>query len=178
MQTIETPRLLIRIDTHEEYVQAYRTLDDVALKSRFGVQTDADLQVNKYKVSGGLTTYRTSVRFFHLLLKETNEVVGSIAYHNWFPLDQRTEIGYDIRAKQHKNKGYMKEALPFVIAHGFGEMELNRIEAFIDPTNTPSRRLVEAAGFQQEGLLKGRYRYNDVFTDALVYGLMKKDYRP
>jgi ribosomal-protein-alanine N-acetyltransferase len=177
MQTIETTRLLIRIDTHEEYLHAFQSQDDASLKAMFGIQSDADLQTQKAKVSGGLTTYRTSVRFFHLILKESNEVAGSFAYHNWFPLDKRSEIGYDMKAERYKNKGYMKEAFPFIIAHGFQAMELNRMEAFINPENTPSRRLVSAAGFQLEGLLKGRYRDNGVFTDAIVYGLMASDYQ-
>jgi [ribosomal protein S5]-alanine N-acetyltransferase len=177
MHTIETQRLHIRIHTYEEYINAFATCDDAALKAMFGFQNDADLQTQKSKISGGLTTYRTSVRFFHLILKETNDVAGGFAYHNWFPQDQRSEIGYDMKREEYKNKGYMKEAFPPIIAYGFETMGLNRMEAFIDPTNTPSRRLVEATGFQQEGLLKQRYRYNGVFSDALVYGLMVKDYR-
>jgi ribosomal-protein-alanine N-acetyltransferase len=176
MQTIETSRLMIRVDTYEDYIGAYATKDDVTLKAMFGIQTHADLEVQKGKVAGGLITYRTSLRFFHMILKETEEVVGSFAYHNWFPMHQRSEIGYDIKTEGHKNKGYMKEAFPFLLSHGFQEMGLYRMEAFIDPDNVPSRKLVEAAGFESEGLLKDRYRYNEAFTDAIVYCLFAKDY--
>jgi len=177
MSTIETPRLLVRVDTYEDYFKAFTTLDDDALKSMFGIYTDADLESQKKKVSGGLTTYRSSVRFFHLILKENNEVIGSFAYHNWFPRDRRSEIGYEIKASHHKSKGYMKEAFPSLIAYGFETMELNRMEAFIEPGNIASRRLVEAASFREEGLLKERYRPDEKFTDAIVYSLLAKDYR-
>jgi len=176
MQTIETTRLLIRVDTYEAYKRAFATLDDATLKHMFGIHTDESLQSQKNKVTGGLTTYRTSVLFFHLILKERNEVVGSFAYHNWFPLDKRSEIGYAITAEHHKNRGYMKEAFPSIMAYGFDTLQLNRMEAFINPANTPSCRLVEAAGFQQEGLLKERYHDSEGFTDAILYSLLAKDY--
>lgn len=172
MQPIETSRLLLRVDSYEDYLSAFATLDDAALKTRFGIQTDMDLEAQKAKVSGGLVTYRTSLVYFHLILKETTEVVGSFAYHNWYPRDHRSEIGYDIKTEAHKNKGYMKEAFPFMISYGFESMGLNRMEAFIDPANTASRRLVEGAGFHEEAVMKQRYRPADEFRDGVVYALL------
>lgn len=55
-------------------------------------------------------------------------------------------------------------------------MGLNRMEAFIDPDNTASRRLVERAGFRPEGLLKERYQYGESPTDAFVYRLLANEY--
>ena len=176
-EILDTPRLHIRIESGEEYVHAFHTLGDEALKVHFGF-SDEQLQVEKGKVAGGLTTYRTALVYMHLIEKGNNNVVGSFAYHNWFPMHRRSEIGYAMKREEYKNKGYMKEALPLIIAFGFEAMNLNRMEAYISPGNAPSRKLVERAGFQREGLLQEHYCYDNVITDSIVYALLLRNYKP
>lgn len=177
MQILETSRLQIRVETVEEYVAMFAKADDDTLKAYYGYHTDDALAVQKAKVAGGFTTYRTSLRFFHLVLKETGEVIGSASLHNWYPALHRSETGYEIRQVKHKNKGYMTEALPAVISHGFDAMQLNRIEANTAPDNTPSRRLLEGGGFKLEGHLREHYFQDGMFVDSVIYGLLAREYR-
>lgn len=176
IETLETTRLSIRIDTENSYVDAFKTYSDDELKIHFGITTDEALKVQKGKVEGGLTTYRTSVVFFHLIERSLNSVIGNFAFHNWYPAHQRSEIGYAMTAVEYKNQGYMREALVPIIAYGYEIMNLNRMEAFIHPDNTASRKLVEGAGFEYEGLLRERYCDDGIMSDALVYALLRKNY--
>lgn len=176
IKTLETVRLSIRIDTAESYVRMFRTGSDAAIKQYFGIATDEELLKQKEKVQGGLCTYRTSLVFFHLIERTLDQVIGNFAFHNWYPVHRRSEIGYAMSADAHKNKGYMREAIQPIVAFGFTEMALNRIEAFIHPQNIPSRQLVERMGFQQEGWLREHYCNDGVIGDSLVYGLLLKDY--
>jgi len=84
-------------------------------------------------------------------------VIGSCGFHNWIKNHERSEIGYEIH-KQYQNQGYMSEAIKKVINYGFQEMNLNRIEALIDPMNENSIRIVTKNGFKQEGILRGHYK--------------------
>ncbi len=177
MQMLETSRLLIRVETHEEYLAKFADADDATLKSYYGFATDEALQSQKKKVAGGFTTYRTTVQFFHLVLKSTEEVIGGISFHNWYPGLHRSELGYDIRTEANRNKGYMKEALPSVLNFGFSELKLNRVEAFTAPDNFPSRRLLEHYGFQQEGWLREHYFDKGEFVDSVFYGLLAKEWQ-
>jgi ribosomal-protein-alanine N-acetyltransferase len=176
VKTLETDRLSIRIDTVEDYAHAFHTKSDDDLKMHFGITTDALLETQRNKVSGGLTTYRTSVVFLHLIERVSNAVIGSIAFHNWYPGHRRSEIGYAMSGEEHKGKGYMSEAIGPVIAFGFGEMDLNRIEAFIHPHNVPSLKLVERMGFRQEGWLHEHYCADGIMGDSLLFGLLRKEY--
>jgi ribosomal-protein-alanine N-acetyltransferase len=178
IKMLATPRLSIRIDTEQAYRQMFETGSDAAIKAHFGIATDEELQTQKDKVHGGLTTYRTALVFFHLIERAEQKVIGSFAFHNWHPLHRRSEIGYAIGSEAYKGKGYMREAFPPIIAFGFEEMGLNRMEAFIHPDNAPSRKLVMGAGFQQEGWLREHYSKDGVTGDSLVYGLLLKDYTP
>jgi ribosomal-protein-alanine N-acetyltransferase len=91
-------------------------------------------------------------------------------------MHKRSEIGYDIRKEEDKNKGYMKEAMKAILTYGFEQMGLNRVEAFIGPNNKPSRRLVESYGFVIEGQLREHFCYNDVLQDSVVYSLLLPEY--
>jgi ribosomal-protein-alanine N-acetyltransferase len=176
IKTLETERLSIRIDTVEEYVQLFETRSDTWLKDCFGFRTDEELNKQKDKVFGGLTTYRTSVVFFHLRERSMDKVIGNFAFHNWLPMHRRSEIGYAMSGDEYKNLGYMREAIAPIIAFGFEAMELNRMEAFIHPDNIPSKRLVERIGFQPEGQLREHYVADGIVGDSIVYGLLRKEY--
>lgn len=63
---------------------------------------------------------------------------------------QSCYLGYWIGAA-HARQGYMTEALPLVLRHGFGALGLHRVEANILPVNRPSIALVKRAGFRREG---------------------------
>lgn len=172
---IETPRLLIRLDTAVDYIRFVKEYDDATLKQYFGWD-DTLLAAGKEKVNGGLHTYRTSVMFAHFIEKSTGTIIGDFAFHNWFPMHNRAEIGYGMRNDTFKNKGFMKEAIKPLIDYGFEQMSLNRMEAFVSPNNIASQKIVQSVGFKQEGFLKEHFCYNDIIDDSIVYGLLRKDY--
>lgn len=175
--TLETERLSIRIDTEQAYVRAFHTYSDAELKAHFGILTDQALKTQKEKVRGGLSTYRTSVVFFHLIERTLDKVIGSFAFHNWYPAHRRSEIGYAMSEDAWKAQGYMREAARPIVEFGFREMALNRMEAVISPQNVPSIKLVERLGFQQEGHLREHYIVDDVAGDSMMYALLERDYR-
>jgi ribosomal-protein-alanine N-acetyltransferase len=172
---IETPRLLIRIDSAKDYIQIFESFDDTSLKRYFGLN-DEELATEKEKVSGGMQTYRTSFALFHLIEKATHNVLGSFAFHNWYKIHSRAEIGYALRKEEYKNRGFMKEAIMPILDYGFNKLNLNRMEAFIGPNNIASQKTVLRQGFKHEGVLKEHYCKNDVIEDSWVYGLLRKDY--
>ncbi|MDT7836028.1 GNAT family N-acetyltransferase [Aquabacterium sp. OR-4] len=87
----------------------------------------------------------------------------------------RAEIGYAL-APAAWGRGLMREALALLIGHGFDDFGLRRIEADIDPRNTPSARTLEALGFQREGLLRERWCVAGEVSDSALYGLLRRDW--
>ena len=96
-----------------------------------------------------------------------------------FDLDQqcrRAEIGYELSFAAW-GFGCMHEALMKLIAFGFAEMNLNRIEADVDPRNARSAHSLERLGFQKEGHLRERWIVGDEVCDSWVYGLLLSEWR-
>lgn len=57
----------------------------------------------------------------------------------------------------------------------FQHLQLERIQALIEPANISSQKLVERQGFIKEGLLR-HYEYTcGKFDDLLMYSILKND---
>lgn len=74
----------------------------------------------------------------------------------------------------YKGQGIMSEAI--IVNYGFRNMGLERIEAFVEPNNTPSIKLLKKMSFKKESLLKQHYFYNNRMEDSIVFALLKSDY--
>jgi len=88
---------------------------------------------------------------------------------------RRAEIGYCLTAAAW-GQGYMHEALTSLIQYGFEQLDLNRIEADIDPRNETSARSLERLAFRREGLLRERWIVGSEVSDSALYGLLRADW--
>lgn len=70
----------------------------------------------------------------------------------------------------------MQEALRALLGYAFGELNLERIEADVDPRNEASIRTLERLGFKKEGYLRERWKVNGEVQDAIFYGLLRREW--
>jgi [ribosomal protein S5]-alanine N-acetyltransferase len=173
---IPTERLLLREMNPGVYQHVFSSYPDEQLMKFFGFDEEKDLENKKKNYQDGLTMFNKSFLYFQLLKKETGEFIGWCGYHTWYIQHFRAEIGYGLSNEHDRGKGYMKEAFPDIISYGFEKMNLNRIEAFIGPTNTPSLKLVQGYGFTKEGTLREHYHTKERMEDSVVFSLLKHEY--
>ena len=102
------------------------------------------------------------------------EVIGLITLHDFDNWNSKAEIGYMLN-KKYWRQHVMSEAAIKVIHYAFEAIELNRIEALIDPENIASIKLNEKLGFAKEGLKK-EAAYNkrtEKYENTLIFGIVK-----
>ncbi|MGZ2405974.1 GNAT family N-acetyltransferase [Rhizobium ruizarguesonis] len=87
---------------------------------------------------------------------------------------QSCMIGYWM-GERHAGQGHMFAALQMVIPYIFTGLELHRIEAACIPDNTRSIRLLEKAGFQREGYLRGYLKINGQWHDHVMFSRLATD---
>lgn len=109
-----------------------------------------------------------------IVLKETEQFIGTCGFHAIEEEHWKAEIGYELHPDSW-GQGIMTEVIKAVIQYGFKEIGLNRIEAFYDPENISSARVLEKNGFEYEGLLKKRFFEKGKFVDGAIAAIIKED---
>jgi RimJ/RimL family protein N-acetyltransferase len=102
-------------------------------------------------------------------------LVGNCTLFHFHEASRRAEIGY-VLGRPYWGMGYMHESLQTVVNYAFGKLDLNRLEADIDPRNSASARSLERLGFRREGLLRQRWIVAGEVCDTDFYGLLREDW--
>jgi RimJ/RimL family protein N-acetyltransferase len=109
-------------------------------------------------------------------LSATGELLGTCTLFGINAQCRRAEVGY-VLASPAWGQGYMNEALSGLIEYAFAELNLNRIEADIDPRNESSRRVLERLKFVREGYLRERWIVGEEVSDTALYGLLQREWK-
>ena len=110
-----------------------------------------------------------------LFRREDGTLLGTCTLFSLDAQCRRAEIGYALAASAW-GQGYAAEAIAALLAYGFDEMKLNRIEADVDPLNAASARALERHGFVKEGVLRERWIVGGHKSDSAMYGLLASDF--
>ncbi|PJO42009.1 GNAT family N-acetyltransferase [Lysinibacillus xylanilyticus] len=116
-----------------------------------------------------LTEERKAIRFT-IIKKESNEIIGSCGFNSFDVDNASAEIGYDL-AKAYWGKGYATESVSALIDIAFTTLNINKIEAKIEPGNINSIKVVEKLNFTFEGTFKEYEESKESSYDINVYSL-------
>jgi RimJ/RimL family protein N-acetyltransferase len=104
------------------------------------------------------------------------QVMGTCTLHARHVPSRRGELGYALGAN-YWGQGYMHEALTCFLRYLFDTLDVNRLEADIDPANLSSARTLERLGFEREGYLPERWIVGGAVSDSALYGLLARRWR-
>ncbi len=107
----------------------------------------------------------------------TDELLGAVGLHRLDPESGRCSAGYWVAARA-RGRGVARRALALLCRYAFDELEVKRIELWIEPTNSASLRVAEAVGFACEGLLRSFMAIGGRRRDMLMYSLLPEDAGP
>ncbi|NHC15255.1 GNAT family N-acetyltransferase [Motilibacter deserti] len=103
---------------------------------------------------------------------EAGAVVGSVGVHSID--DGVADVGYWTAAPA-RGRGLTSDALRTLCSWLFEERGVARVELVVEPANTASRRVTEAAGFTAEGVLRGRLLLRGRRADVVMYARLGTD---
>lgn len=109
-------------------------------------------------------------------LASVEGLIGTCTLFSISATCRRAEVGYGLCSAAW-GKGYMNEALHSLLDYGFGQLNLNRVEADIDPRNEASAKTLERLGFVKEGYLRERWIVGNEVSDTVLYGLLQREWR-
>jgi [ribosomal protein S5]-alanine N-acetyltransferase len=94
---------------------------------------------------------------------------GSQVY-NWM------EIGYATDVSE-RGKGYATEAVQIMVDFLFLTRQIARLQAVVDVENQGSQKVVERAGFSQEGELRNAYWTRGGWRNGYMYSITRDDWK-
>jgi len=107
--------------------------------------------------------------------REGERPIGDCMLFNFDERSARAEIGF-ILGRRDWGRGAMREAGGALITAAFDGLALRRVEAFADPRNVASDRVLRRLGFTHEGLLRQRSTIKDEVCDSNAYGLLRSEW--
>ena len=116
---------------------------------------------------------------FVVVDKATQQVLGSTGFGNYFPRDQRIEIGWTWLGRAAQGTGTNREMKSLMLNYAFKELGMLRVEFKTDVLNLPARKALLRLGATEEGILRshtlmthGRRR------DTIYYSFLKGEVLP
>lgn len=176
LPTLETERLRLRKLTPDDAADVF----DYA----------ADSQVTKYLMWSPHRSIDDSLEFINaaieryrkrrpapwaMVLKSEKKVIGTCDFISWRPDHGRSEIGYAL-ARKYWSRGLMTEGVREIIAYGFRQKGINRIQALCEIPNIGSARVLEKVGMTYEGILREYMIQHGAYRDMKMYAILKKDW--
>jgi len=101
-------------------------------------------------------------------IREEPRLIGIIRIGVRSAEHRQGDLGYAVHP-DHWGKGYATEALRRILEFGFEELSLERIWATADVRNVASRRVMEKAGMEREGLMRHLLLVRGAWRDSVLY---------
>ena len=177
LATLTTERLCLRQMRLSDAEAVFSFKSDPEVSVCYGQEPHQTIEETRTWLLRRVNDYAIRDSIFRVLTLRDEEVaIGECCLWNFDPSFLSAEIGYESHPK-YWNKGLMTEALIEVLAYGFLEMGLHRIEARPYACNTESRNLLLKLGFKQEGMLRECHFFRGSFLDQLCYGLLSQEWK-
>lgn len=175
--TIKTARLVLREILPQDVTDLFEIHSDESLMRWYGSDPLTDLS-GAEKLVASFASWRTQANpgtRWGIQVNGEHGLSGTCGLFGWNRAWRKCTVGYELATVAH-GKGYMREALTAALHWGFQNMELNRIDAQVNPENEPSVRSLSHLGFQQEGLLREAGYWGGKYHDFFQYSLLRKDW--
>ncbi len=118
--------------------------------------------------------YRQTGIYWAITLKKTEQMIGSIGFHDLNYYNNRAEISYDLDQK-YWGKGIMSKVMQQILKYGFEVMGIERIQASTVKENNLSIKILARNGFKLDGTLRHYRLHNGKYYDIEMYSKLRND---
>jgi RimJ/RimL family protein N-acetyltransferase len=166
MRPLETARLRLRPfgqDDHKNVSSWHEVL-----RTQNGAQLFLDFCLDSYR--------RWGIGPWAVVIKQTGVVAGHCGFVRIHFIGNSGEVNYYIRPS-HRTKGYATEALHAVLAYGFADLDLNRIQARCALDNPTSERVMQKAHMKFEQMIKSDSGFAGEVGQQKLYAISRNDFK-
>jgi aminoglycoside 6'-N-acetyltransferase len=111
-----------------------------------------------------------------LAVEHEHRIIGDVLIKTGRLADRQAEIGWAFNPDFH-GRGLATEAARELLAIAFGELDMHRVWAQLDPRNAASARLCERLGMRREAYFIRDIWFKGEWGDTAVYALLAAEWR-
>ncbi|MEM6805678.1 MAG: GNAT family N-acetyltransferase, partial [Bacteroidota bacterium] len=146
---IQTERLLLREIVDSDIQHIYHGLSHPQVIKYYGVSYTS-LEATKEQ----MTWYENPAQYWWAICSSDNQTFyGAGGLNDFSQEHKKAEIGLWL-LPDFWGKGIMSEAMPLICQYGFDNLDLHRIEGFVESNNHNCKRAMAKLDFEQEGSMK------------------------
>jgi ribosomal-protein-alanine N-acetyltransferase len=175
-ERIETERLILRPLTMADVdgVWVYASDPEVTRFTIFDCHTNR--RITEEWLKSAIESSAGESLLFGIEHREHSKIIGSCAIRAWDRQHNRAEMGWAL-ARAYWNQGYATEAVRALIGFGFEHLKLNRLQALCVPAHIASRRVMEKAGMQFEGILRQAEFFKTAYQDVALHSILREEWK-
>jgi len=174
--TIKTSRFALRNVTHADAAALFSILSNPSVTEHLHFDPYSSLEQVHARIDEMLCLLAQNKPTQWII--ERNEDRRVIGYAGFIDINYQSRVG-EVSVVLHPDywgQGIAKEAGFTVVYCGFFAMGLNKIKSCVNEHNTRSIALHEKSGFFFEGRLRQEECKNGMFSDLLVYSLLRDEF--
>ncbi|MCM3316734.1 GNAT family N-acetyltransferase [Rummeliibacillus stabekisii] len=175
IKELYTERLFLRKMTTSDSESLFKIWSDPEVTKFMNINSFNNISQAKEMINllDKLSQEKRAIRYSIIEL-ESNQIIGSCGYNSIDFENAKVEIGYDI-SKVYWGKGYAPEAISSLIEYAFNSLNINRIEAKVEPENINSIKVLRKLNFTFEGTMRKCEKSNGKFIDLSLYSKLVTD---
>ena len=174
---LETDRLILRKMTLDDAQDIFEYAKDEKISKWVTWPVHKSIDDTKKFINFVLDGYKKNKHLgFVAERKDDKKVIGTVGFNEFFYDHDKSEISYTFGTK-YWGKGYATEAAKKIVAFGFNELGLNKIQAYVFVPNEASKKVLKKVGMQFEGLSRqARKNLDGKYLDLELYAILKEDF--
>jgi RimJ/RimL family protein N-acetyltransferase len=170
---LENDQILLRPITEQDFLLLQNLANDPSLWIYFTQDLSVASDFVKW-VTPAMIGERLQ---FVVIEKSNNYIVGSTAFGNYSPADQRIEIGWTWLGKANHGSGINHQMKLLMVRYCAEVLKLKRVELKTDVLNLPARNALLKMGFIEEGILRSHTQMtHNRRRDTIYYSLLEREF--
>lgn len=172
LDMLQTERFFLKEIQPTEIQLIYKGLSDPQVYQYYGVRF-LTLEATKEQMEWYEMLKETGTGiWFGIYDKVDDAFCGAGGYNNLEKEHQKAEIGFWLYPA-YWGKGIMSEVMPKLLEYGFEELDLNRIEGFVENDNSKCKKALAKINFRLEGTMRQAEFKNGKWIDVDIYAKLK-----
>ena len=174
LPSIKTERLVLRSFKSSDLDNVYKGLSNPDIIKYYGISFESKESAKEQMKWFANHEKNATGAWWAICLKGSGTFVGAGGLNDISREHKSAEFGVWLLPEYWGNE-FMGEAIPEILNYGFNELNLNRIEGFVESKNANCKKALQKLGFTHEGTKREAEFKNNAFIDIDIYSKLKSD---